>query len=46
MAPFECIASGIADHPVRCVDAPTVPFGSETQAVQPSRRPVHRGDAS
>jgi hypothetical protein len=46
MASFESIASGIADHPSPCVDAPTVPAGMEIQAVQPPRRPARRGDAS
>jgi hypothetical protein len=46
MASFDSIASGIADHPGACVDAPTVPLGFQTQAVQPSRRPARRGDAS
>jgi hypothetical protein len=46
MASFESIASGIADHPSACVDAPTVPVGFQTQAVQPPRRPARRGDAS
>jgi hypothetical protein len=45
MAPFESIASGIADHPGAGV-APTVPLSFETRAVQPCRPPARRGDAS
>jgi hypothetical protein len=46
MASFESIASCIADRPGACVDAPAVPLGFERPAVELSRRPARRGDAS